>query len=199
MPGADHKATLSMTSLPRKYFPSRQGKQTKRIGTPGNQKSKSSWDVLELKDKRVGPDLLGVTQKRERKWLARWLAEPEKMLAEKDPIIMVLYEKYNNVAMPNMRLNKLEVDSLIDYMDTESRRIEKAKKDAAVASAPGCCDLPKSIESGSSTTSVIICTLGLAMLLMVTVYRPSPKLSHNLKNNSKATTTGGLNEGLADE
>ena len=54
-------------------------------------------------------------------------------------------------------------------------------------------------RSASSITSVIICTLGLAMLLMVTVYRPSPKLSHNLKNNSKATTTGGLNEGLADE
>ena len=67
-------------------------------------------DVLEMKDKRVGPDLLGVTQKRERKWLARWLVEPEKMLAEKDPIIMGLYEKDNNLAIPNMRLNKLEVD-----------------------------------------------------------------------------------------
>ena len=139
-------------------------------------------DVFELKDKRVGPDRLRVTQKRERKWLARWLAEPEKILAEKDPIIMGLYEKYNNVAMPNMRLNDLEVDSLIDYMDTESRRIEKAKKDPAVASAPSCCDLPKSIENGSSTTSVIICALGLAILLLVAVYKPFPKRSHNLEN-----------------
>jgi cytochrome c2 len=33
-----------------------------------------------------GPDLLDVTQRREREWLARWLANPAKMLAEKDPV-----------------------------------------------------------------------------------------------------------------
>ena len=33
----------------------------------------------------MGPDLLGVTQTRDPAWLARWLAEPEKMLEEKDP------------------------------------------------------------------------------------------------------------------
>jgi len=72
---------------------------------------------MEMDDLRVGPDLLGVTQKRHRTWLARWLAEPEKMLAEKDPIVMELHAKYKNVPMPNMRLNEVEVASLIDYMD----------------------------------------------------------------------------------
>ena len=79
----------------------------------------------------MGPDLLGVTQKREREWLARWLANPEKMLAEKDPIAMALYGQYNNVPMPNLYLNKLEVNALIDYMDAESRRIEKTQRTAA--------------------------------------------------------------------
>ena len=51
--------------------------------------------------------------------LARWLAEPEKMLAEKDPIVMELHAKYKNVPMPNMRLNEVEVASLIDYMDRQ--------------------------------------------------------------------------------
>jgi hypothetical protein len=107
---------------------------------------------------------------------------PEKILAEKDPIIMGLYEKYNNVAMPNVHLKTLEVNSLIDYMETESRRIEKEKKDSAVASAPSCCGLPQRIEDGSSTTAVIICALGLAMLLLVAVYRPSPKQAHTMEN-----------------
>src|SRR4051794_4494354 len=35
---------------------------------------------------RLGPDLLGVTQRRERGWLARYLAEPEKLLADGDPV-----------------------------------------------------------------------------------------------------------------
>ena len=76
----------------------------------------------------IDPDLLGVTDRRERGWLARWLAEPEKMLAEKDPIIMPLYNKFNQVPMPNMRLNEIEVDALIDYIDIESTRVENTKK-----------------------------------------------------------------------
>ena len=75
---------------------------------------------------RVGPDLLGVTQKRDRAWLARWLAEPDKMLEERDPIAMQLYEEYGGLPMPNARLNELEVNSLIRYLATESRRVAKA-------------------------------------------------------------------------
>ena len=82
-------------------------------------------DIMEANQQRIGPDLLGVTQKRDPAWLARWLAEPDKMLAERDPIIMELYAKYNNMPMPNLRLNEIEVAALIEYMDTESRRIEK--------------------------------------------------------------------------
>jgi protein SCO1/2 len=85
-------------------------------------------DMMEIKKRKLGPDLLGVTDRRERGWLARWLAEPEKMLAEKDPIIMGLYNKFNQVPMPNMRLNNIEVDALIDYIDIESTRVEKTKK-----------------------------------------------------------------------
>ena len=72
----------------------------------------------------LGPDLVGVTQKRGRAWLARWLAEPDKMLAEKDPIGMELFARYEELPMPNLRLNELEVASLIEYLDAESRRIE---------------------------------------------------------------------------
>ena len=32
---------------------------------------------------------------------------------------------YNNIAMPNMGLNDYEVESLLTYIDKESRRIEK--------------------------------------------------------------------------
>lgn len=86
-------------------------------------------DVLEANQRLVGPDLLGVTQKRERAWLARWLAEPDKMLAAKDPIAMELYAKYNNMPMPNLRLNEREVTALIDYMDTESHRVQTTAAD----------------------------------------------------------------------
>ena len=81
--------------------------------------------------RRLGPDLLGVTGKRNRAWLARLLTEPDKMLAEKDPIVMELYAEYGNVIMPNFRLSKVDVDALIDYMEAESRRVEKTAADSS--------------------------------------------------------------------
>lgn len=74
-------------------------------------------------DGLVGPDLLGVTEKRDRAWLSRWLKEPDKMLAEKDPIAIELFAKYNNVSMPNMRLTKIDVAALIRYLKKESHRV----------------------------------------------------------------------------
>lgn len=106
-------------------------------------------DIREVAQRRVGPDLLGVVQMRDRAWLARWIAEPEKMLREKDPIAMGMMAKYNNLPMPNMRLNNYEVDRLIEYMDKEGRRVEKIKKMQAFASKDGggntksCCSLNK--------------------------------------------------------
>jgi hypothetical protein len=36
---------------------------------------------------------------------------------------MSLYKQYNNLAMPNMRLNKEEVLSLLDYIKNETKRL----------------------------------------------------------------------------
>jgi copper(I)-binding protein/cytochrome oxidase Cu insertion factor (SCO1/SenC/PrrC family) len=69
----------------------------------------------------LGPDLLGVTFLREKDWLLRWLQAPDKMLEKKDPIAMELYAKYNNLPMPNMRLNQQEALALLDYMEDVTR------------------------------------------------------------------------------
>ena len=72
----------------------------------------------------LGPDLLGVTQRREMNWLISWLRAPNQMLKKKDPIALALYKKYNNVAMPNLRLSKQDALELIEYMEAETQRIE---------------------------------------------------------------------------
>jgi copper(I)-binding protein/cytochrome oxidase Cu insertion factor (SCO1/SenC/PrrC family) len=71
----------------------------------------------------LGPDLLGVTRKREPQWLLDWLKAPDQMLNKKDPIAMALYEQYNRLAMPNMRLNKEEALTLLDYLEDETSRV----------------------------------------------------------------------------
>ena len=71
----------------------------------------------------LGPDLLGVSQRREQRWLYDWLKAPDRMINNKDPIAMEMYERYNKLAMPNMRLNKEEADVLLAYIDDETQRI----------------------------------------------------------------------------
>lgn len=74
----------------------------------------------------VGPDLRGVGERRTREWLGRWLKHPDRMLAEKDPIATALLAEYQ-VPMPNLRLNDVEVQALLSYMDEESLRLASAE------------------------------------------------------------------------
>ena len=69
---------------------------------------------------KMGPDLLGVTTRRDRAWLARYVAEPDKMLAESDPIATALFEKYKDARMPNLRLGSADVNAVLTYLETKS-------------------------------------------------------------------------------
>jgi len=68
----------------------------------------------------VGPDLAGVTTRRDRAWLARYLAEPDRMLAGGDPIAAALFAKYKNVPMPNLSLSEDQITTLLSYLEGQS-------------------------------------------------------------------------------
>ncbi len=65
----------------------------------------------------VGPDLQGVTQRRDLAWLKGFIAAPDQVLASGDPIATQLLAEYNNVPMPNLALSPAEVDALIAYLE----------------------------------------------------------------------------------
>ena len=70
----------------------------------------------------VGPDLAGVSTRRERDWLARYLRHPDRMLTENDPIAVALFEKYKNVPMPNLHLTDDEITTLLSFLDASAAR-----------------------------------------------------------------------------
>ena len=81
----------------------------------------------------MGPDLLGVTDRRERAWLTRYISAPEQVLAAGDPIATALYNKYKKVGMPNLRLSLSEVTELLSYLDARGnapREKAQAKQSA---------------------------------------------------------------------
>ena len=64
--------------------------------------------------RKLGPDVAGVTRRRSDAWLARWLKEPEKMLAT-DADAKALLQEYNNIPMPNQSLGEAEIKQYIKY------------------------------------------------------------------------------------
>jgi hypothetical protein len=74
----------------------------------------------------IGPDLIGVTRHRDPKWLNRWIREPDRLLAEKDPIAQQLYEQFERIPMPNLRLDEASAQSIIDFLRDETERQQPA-------------------------------------------------------------------------
>ncbi|HEX6364039.1 MAG TPA: SCO family protein [Albitalea sp.] len=65
---------------------------------------------------RLGPDLGGVAVRRDRAWLARFLAAPDRMRASGDPVARELASRYK-VVMPNLGLTRRELGDVLAYLE----------------------------------------------------------------------------------
>ena len=73
-------------------------------------------------DTKLGPDLAGVVERRPRAWLHRWIKEPDRMMAEKDPAVMAMMARYRGLPMPNLKLSNADVAELIEHLGDETKR-----------------------------------------------------------------------------
>ena len=81
--------------------------------------------------KKLGPDLAGVTKRRNEAWLTRWMKEPEKML-QTDADAKALLKEYNNIAMPNQSLSDAEIKQYLKYFQWIDAQPAGAAQGAAV-------------------------------------------------------------------
>jgi protein SCO1 len=77
---------------------------------------------------KVGPDLLGVTSVRERAWLSRMIMFPDKLIEEKDPIATALFKQYKELRMPRLGLAQEDVDTVIEFMKTQTAAADNKQK-----------------------------------------------------------------------
>jgi len=89
----------------------------------------------------IGPDLKGVTARRDRRWLTRFIVTPEQMLAENDPIATALLAQYKQVRMPNLSLSDSDAGALIDYLKAH-------EGPAPVVAAPSSARVPRNATQG---------------------------------------------------
>jgi len=86
------------------------------------------------------PDLLGVTDRRDRAWLTRFITAPNEMRASGDRAALALREKYQ-LQMPNLLLTDEEVQAVIGYVAKQGPAA--ATPGVAVAASPP----PREVEA----------------------------------------------------
>ena len=75
----------------------------------------------------IGPDLLGVTDRRDRLWLSEMIMHPARLRANKDPTLADLDAKYKGVRMPNLGLSASDASDLISYLATRTAQINELR------------------------------------------------------------------------
>lgn len=68
---------------------------------------------------RVGPDLKGVSKRRDPKWLFGFVSKPSDYL-DSDPAAMELLKAFNKVRMDDLNLPEAEVRGILDYIEAAS-------------------------------------------------------------------------------
>ena len=81
----------------------------------------------------VGPDLAGVTDRRDAAWLRQYLAAPDKVLAAGDPIASALYAKYHQIPMPNLGLSSEDVADLLAYLEAHNQPAAVGTRESATS------------------------------------------------------------------
>lgn len=79
---------------------------------------------------RVGPDLLGVTQRRDENWVKSYILDPGAVRRSNDLAAMDLVLRYGGVRMPTLGLSENDVDDLVVYLEGRTDEIMRARAEA---------------------------------------------------------------------
>jgi mono/diheme cytochrome c family protein len=96
----------------------------------------------------VGPDLQGVTTRRDRQWLVNFISAPDKVLAAGDPIATKLRSEHNNISMPNLGLSATEVEAVLAFLETQTGSGQAQTQPQAVSLPTGDVERGRQLFAG---------------------------------------------------
>ena len=113
-----------------------------------------------LYKKAVGPALHGVTERREREWLYKWIKNSAALIASGDQQAVEIYNEYgqsNMNAFP--QLTNTDIDNILAYTDTP-------KPEPVVAQVDGGGTQSGTVDNGM-TNNLILGALAIVLVLLV--------------------------------
>lgn len=94
---------------------------------------------------KLGPDLYGITERRDEPWLARWMKSPEQMV-KTDPRAKAMLAKWK-VPMPNQNLSDQEVKQYLAYFKWADQNLQPKGKTQPQPAASGTALHPSETKS----------------------------------------------------
>ena len=88
----------------------------------------------------AGPDLAGVTLKRDHAWLVRMITAPGALLDSGDPLAKKLLEEFRGLRMPDLGISPEEAEAILAYLSAQSASAAIVSKPAP---SPGEAPAPK--------------------------------------------------------
>ena len=101
------------------------------------------------KGDRVGPDLKGVTERRDRAWLTAWIRSSQRVVEMGDPTATALFDKYKRERMPDQNLPAEDIAALIDYLTAGPSSADSARPRHASTATPADIALGRRLFLGS--------------------------------------------------
>ena len=105
----------------------------------------------------IGPDLSGITKKRDTEWLKKWITNNASLRASGDVDAISIFEQYNKVAMTAFDFSDKEMSDLLAYLATE------VIKEEVITDGKG----DKRFDQGISTTTLLVIV---AIILIILVF-----------------------------
>ena len=78
------------------------------------------------KGKLIGPDLKGVTERREEAWLLSFIKSSQTVVKSGDEIAVQLFEEFNKIPMPDNPLSDKQVKGILTYIENYDEAAEVA-------------------------------------------------------------------------
>jgi mono/diheme cytochrome c family protein len=83
--------------------------------------------------KRLGPDLLDVSKKRDLTWVKNFIKSSQSMIKSGDPEAMAVFEEFNKLVMIDYPLPDADIEAIIKYIDSFSTPDEENEVEASAS------------------------------------------------------------------
>jgi protein SCO1 len=84
---------------------------------------------------RIGPDLAGVTARRDSAWLTRFISAPDAVRASGDPTAKALAAKYTPAVMPRLGVAEEDIARVLSYIQKQSDAARPAASNTSTGAA----------------------------------------------------------------